>query len=170
MPIKLTDIGANVAVRAGTPVVVLAGGAADNVAQVGPWIDRRPLTDTGLPDFSPRIEGAYESAVLCFVIDCTLAAATTVTFDAKVRTATTSGGAGASDYNSVTFPAAVVATGPGGGGRVIAVARVNVSFNLSTANQFVGYTFTANISTGSVDTITVTPLWVFGGSDVLPVV
>jgi|GEM_PF-6370924 len=170
MPSKLTDVGSSLVLRAGTPLVVVAGGAADNVAQVGPWIDRRPLTDIGLPSLSPRIEGPYESGVLAFVLDCTLAAAVTVIFSAKVQTAVDSSGTGAADYNSITIPASVVATGPGGGGRVIVTARVNVAFNLSTANQYVGYTYTCNISTAAVDTVTVTPIWVFGGSDVVPVV
>lgn len=169
MPIKLTNIGANITARAGTPVVVLAGSGQDNVAQVGPWIDRRPLIDIGLPSLSPRIEGPYESATLFFICDSTLAAAVTLTFNAKIQTAVDNAGTGAADYGGV-LTAAVVATGPGGGGRVITVSRIDVDFNLSTAGQFVGYTFTASLSTGAVDTVTVTPFWVFGGGDVIPVV
>lgn len=169
MPIHLTDIGANLTVRAGTPVVVLAGGAADNVAQVGPWVNRNPLLDIGLPPLSPRIQGPYESAVLAFVIDATLAATVTASFNAKVQTAADSSGTGAADYGS-TIPVSVVATGPGGGGRLIVTSRLNVDFNLSTAGPWVGYTFTMNISSAAVDTVTVTPIWIFGGSDVIPVV
>jgi len=169
MPIKLTNIGANLTVRAGTPVLVTAGGGADNVEQTGPWVNRNPLLDTGLPALSPRIQGPYESAVLAFVLDMNLAAAVTANFNFRIQTAVDGSGTGAADYGTA-FPVTLVGTGPGGGGRITTVVRTNVDFNLSTANAFVGYKFTMNLSSASVDTAQVTPIWIFGGSDVIPVV
>lgn len=170
MPIKLTDIGANVAVRAGTPLAIVAGDAADGVEQSNSvWVNRNPLTDTGLPSLSPRVTGPYESAVLAFVLDATLAVGVTLSFAANGRTAADNSGMGAADYGTA-LAGAVVATGPTGGGRVIVVARLNLDFNLSTAGPYIGYQYTATLSTGAVDKVTVTPFWILGGSDVVPVV
>lgn len=167
--IKLTDIGANVAIRVGTPVTVTAGGGADNVAQNDKWTNRAPLTDTGLPAFSSRIEGPYQSAVLAFILNWTLAAAATVTFSAQPKTASDGNGTGAANYGTA-IAAAVVATGPGGGGSGQTVVRTNITFNLSTAGPWVGSSWTADLSAANTDTCVVTPVWIFGGSDVLPVV
>lgn len=174
----LTDIGAHVALQAGGFLQVVAGGGADNVAQSGPrWIDRAiplgratatvPAGTTGLPAFSPRVEGPYDSAVLALVFDAHLAQAATMTASLTCLTAADSSGTGSAVY--ATVPAAVVATGPTGGGVVRGVLRLNLRLDLAAAGPYVKEQWTVDLSAANTDLVNVYTVWVFGGSDVVPV-
>lgn len=162
-----TDIGAHVAFQAGTMVSATAGGSGDNVEQNGAWIARKPSA-AGPPDFSPRLGGPYSSAVLLLYFRAVLAQGATLTIAANAQTAADSGGTGAADFGDA-FDAAVVATGPAGGGAVKGVVRLDFNFEKSDAGPYIREQFTGNLSAANTDTAVITAVWVFGGSDTVPV-
>lgn len=174
----LTDIGALVAFQPGAHLLITAGAGQDGVQQnTTRWIDRSiplgretsttPPGTTGVPSFSPRAEGPYDSAVLLIFWEAVLAQGATLTLALAALTAADASGTGAAVYSSMA--AAVVATGPTGGGTVRGVTRLNLRLDMAAAGPFVREQYTADLSAANTDTVHLTPAWCFGGSDLIPV-
>lgn len=153
------NIGAFLHAASAAPVTdVTAGGAGDATEVDGTDYDRL-VQGSGGPSLS---------ATLLMHFTAVLAAAATLSLAANVQDADDDG-AGApdtyADYGSALVNA-VVATGPGGGGTVNGVARLNV--NLSGARQWIRAQFTPNLSAANTDTARVSAVWIFGGSTEYP--
>ena len=133
----------------GDNVAVVAGGSNDNVQQTGVSIDRFA---TGLPLVGmPMVR-----------FKAVLAAAATLSLAYVVEH---------SDDNATFVPfqsgaAAVVATGPAGGGTVRDGFRVNV--DLAGAKQYIRLKYTPDLSAANTDTAELSVTWLLGGQRTVP--
>lgn len=169
-PLK-TDIGGIHSARLALAFDMVAGGANDNTLKTGAWIDRSHPGASGLPAFSPRTSGPYGSMTAWLVGQATLAAAATLTLvTGSLETAADTNGTGAVTAVTLT-PSQLIATGPGGGGTVPFNLRLaDKAFYLSTDGTTWRVKLTLDLSAGSVDVAIAAVVFVFGGSDLKPVV
>ncbi|GHC12558.1 hypothetical protein GCM10007291_07280 [Gemmobacter nanjingensis] len=152
MTTQIRSIGDLVAVkRAAANTAVTAGGSGDNTEVAGVIIDRAAI---GFP----------QSCVVAIPFTATLAAAATLTIAFDVDEGNDSALSDAEVLTSAT--AAVVATGPSGGGTVAGTFEANVS--LAGAGRYVRLNFTPNLSAANTDTAALSAVIVFGGMDRLP--
>ncbi|GGW24012.1 hypothetical protein GCM10011452_09250 [Gemmobacter lanyuensis] len=152
MTTQIRSIGELIAVRrAAANTAATAGGSGDNTEVVGVILDRAAL---GFP----------QSAVVAIPYTATLAAGATLAIAWDIDEGNNSG---LSDADVLTSAAAaVVATGPAGGGTVTGTFEANVS--LAGAGRYVRLNFTPNLSAANTDTAALSAVIVFGGSDRLP--
>jgi hypothetical protein len=130
----------------------VAAGAGDNAEVNGATLD--------LLSYGTR----FRSAKLAVAVAATLASGETVTVAGQWQDSAT--GSSWSDYGSVVT-AAVVGTGPSGGGAVSGVAELKV--NLGGARRYVRCKATPNLSRAGTDTATLSGVYVLGGPDELPI-
>lgn len=153
MTTNLRDIGSLVSVaRAAANTAVTAGGGGDNTAVTGVIIDR-------------AAHNWPESAVLAIPFTATLAANATLTLAYTVQEGNNSGLSDAATLATAT--AAVVATGPAGGGTVTGVFEV--SLPLRGAGRYVRANWTPDLSAANTDTAALSAVLVFGGANRVPV-
>lgn len=153
MTTQIRSIGDLITVaRAAANTDATAGGSGDNTAVTGAIIDRMAI-------------GSPQSAVLAIPYTATLAAGETLSIGYTVEEGQA---ANLSDAATLeTADAAVVATGPSGGGTVTGVFEVNVP--MAGAGQYVRANFTPDLSASATDTAALSAVLVFGGADRLPV-
>lgn len=153
MTTQLRNIGALISVmRAAANTAATAAGSGDNTAVTGAIIDRMAI-------------GNPQSAVLAIPYTATLAAGETLSIGHMVQEGNA---ANLSDAETLqTADAAVVATGPVGGGTVTGVFEVDVP--MAGAGQYVRANFTPDLSASGTDTAALSAVLVFGGADRLPV-
>ncbi|WP_293862479.1 hypothetical protein [uncultured Alsobacter sp.] len=135
-----------------------AGGAGDNTAANGPWVNR----DQG-------VGGMFRSAKLVISYTAALGAAATLTFNAKMQDATSSGGAGAADIAADTIdnfaiPATIVGTGAG-----TVTGTIELDLNLAKAKQYLRTVITPDLSAANTDTCTWQATLIMFGFDRDPV-
>lgn len=153
MTTQIRNIGALVAVAcAAAPIAVTAGGAGDDTLATGVILDRLAYSTP-------------QSAVLAIPFSATLADAATLSIGYSVETGNTDDLSDAVVLGSAT--AQVVATGPSGGGDV--VSELSVQLSLAGAGRYVRVKFTPDLSAANTDTADLAAVFVFGGSDRLPV-
>ena len=153
MTTGIRSIGDEIAVRrSAANTAVTAGGGGDNTAVTGVIIDR---ADLGWP----------QSAVLAIPFTTTLAAAATLSLAYTVQEGNAANLSDAATLATAT--AAVVATGPVGGGTVTGTFEVNLS--LAGAGRYVRANFTPDLSAAGTDTAALSAVMVFGGANRLPV-
>jgi hypothetical protein len=142
---------ANATNTSGAPVLIVAAAATDNVARTGTAVD---LNTYGLP----------KSAVLSFKGLFTLGATETATL-----TMATQDSADNSTWNTAVtqYAAAVVGTGPTGGGNVECTAEANI--DLSGFERYVRAVVTVDLSASSTDTGFYVAEFILGGQASLPV-
>ncbi len=137
-----------------TPAVITAAAGNDGVEVEGPAVDRLAL------------RRHYLSAKLIIAFEAMLGDGETLSIAANAQDDIQSNFAGApADYGDA-FANAVVATGGGGGSTER--GTVELSFDLSSARQFIRAQVTADLSAASADTVAIAATWVFGGADELP--
>jgi hypothetical protein len=150
------DIGAVVdLVRIGAASSVTAGGAGDNTAVVGTWLDRENLGSGysgGSIPMSALVSIAY-SAVLAAGQNLTMALLVEDSVDGVTPNA----------YQTI---AAVQAAISAAGGTVN--GQIGFHVNLGSARRFVRFSWTPNLSAASIDTASVFPMCALGGFDRLP--
>lgn len=152
MTTQIRSIGDLIAVRrAAANTAATAGGSGDNTEVAGVILDRAAL---GFP----------QSAVVAIPFTATLAAGATLAIAWDIDEGNNSGLSDAEVLTSAT--AAVVATGPSGGGTVTGTFEANVS--LAGAGRYVRLNFTPNLSAANTDTAALSAVIVFGGADRLP--
>lgn len=152
MTTQIRSIGDLIAVRrAAANTAATAGGSGDNTEVAGVILDRAAL---GFP----------QSAVVAIPFTATLAAGATLTIAWDIDEGNNSGLSDAEVLTSAA--AAVVATGPAGGGTVTGTFEANVS--LAGAGRYVRLNFTPNLSAANTDTAALSAVIVFGGADRLP--
>lgn len=149
----IRSIGDEISVRrAGARAGVTAGGAGDNTAVTGVIIDRAAL-------------GWPHSCVLAIPFTTTLAANETLSIAHTLQDGNAADLSDAGTFVSAT--AAVVATGPAGGGTVTGQFERNV--RLTGAKRYVRFNWTPDLSRGNTDTADVgSAVIVFGGAERLP--
>lgn len=138
--------------RAIANTAVTAGGGGDNTQVTGVILDRAAL-------------GWPKSAVLAIPFTATLAAAATLSLAFNVQEGDDAGLSDAATLQTAT--AAVVATGPGGGGTVTGTFQVNVP--LEGAGRYVRARVTPDLSAVNTDTAALSGVMVFGGAERVPV-
>lgn len=152
MTTQIRSIGDLIAVRrAAANTAATAGGSGDNTEVAGVILDRAAL---GFP----------QAAVVAIPFTATLAAGATLAIAWDIDEGNNSGLSDAEVLTSAT--AAVVATGPSGGGTVTGTFEANVS--LAGAGRYVRLNFTPNLSAANTDTAALSAVIVFGGADRLP--
>lgn len=152
MNTQIRDIGSLIKVdRAAANTSATAGGTGDNTAVTGVIIDRAAI-------------GWPESAVLAIPFTATLAAAATLSIGYTVEEGNASNLSDAATLQ--TEAAAVVATGPGGGGTVTGTFEVSVP--LRGAGRYVRANFTPNLSAANTDTAALSAVLVTGGANRVP--
>lgn len=152
MTTQIRSIGDLIAVaRAAANTAATAGGTGDATAVAGVIIDRAAI---GFP----------QSAVLAIPFTATLGAGDTLSIAYTVQEGNASNLSDAATLK--TAAAAVVATGPGGGGTVTGTFKVNLS--LAGAGRYVRANFTPDLSRANTDTAALSAVLVFGGMDRLP--
>lgn len=152
MTTQIRDIGSLISVlRAAANTAVTAGGGGDNTPVTGVIIDRAAI-------------GWPESAVLAVPFTATLGDAATLSIGYTVQESNDSGLADPGTV--VTAAAAVVATGPSGGGTVTGTLEVSVP--LRGAGRYVRANFTPDLSAANTDTAALSAVMVFGGANRLP--
>lgn len=152
MTTQIRDIGALIKVdRAAANTSITAGGGGDDAPVTGVILDRAAM-------------GWPESAVLAIPFTATLAAGATLSIGYTVQ----EGQAPAlGDAETLaTAAAAVVATGPSGGGTV--TGTFEVSLNLRGAGRYVRANFTPDLSAANTDTAALSAVLVTGGANRLP--
>ncbi len=152
MPYQMTNIGSEIAARAGGSVSAVAGGSGDATEVSSAWFERTDM----------------ESLVFFIYYKATLAQDETLTLTANVQTASDSSGTGAADFGDA-LASAVVATGPSGGGTVEGVSRIDVNLQKSTAGAYVRGQFTPDLSAANTDTAILAGVFVVNGEPI-PVV
>ncbi len=153
MTTVIRSIGDLIAVRrAAANTSITAGGGGDNTAVTGVIIDRAEL-------------GYPQSCVVAIPFTATLAAAATLSIAYTFQDGNNSGLSDAATLQSAT--AAVVATGPAGGGTVTGTHEVNVP--LAGAGRYVRVNWTPDLSAANTDTAALSAVMVFGGSNRVPV-
>lgn len=146
------NVGGHVTLRPGIfQGALTAGGSGNNSALTGAAVDRAGLE--------------YPlSCVLATFAEATLQSGQTLTLTTKLQHS-----ANNSDWaDFATEAAAVVATGPSGGGAVTATHELDV--DLSGANEYVRAVVTPDLSASGTDTAVVMAAICFGGEPELPAV
>lgn len=153
MTTQLRDIGSLISVaRAGANTAVTADAGGDATAVTGAIIDR-------------AAHGWPESAVLAIPFTATLAVGETLSIAYTVQEGQNPG---LSDVATLqTAGAAVVATGPSGGGTVTGTFEVSVP--MRGAGRYVRANFTPDLSRAGTDTAALSAVLVFGGATRVPV-
>lgn len=132
-----------------------AGGAGDNVAVNGAWVDRNVAT--GIPD----------SGKLVVICDTTLTAGQTLSMRAKLQDADDNAGTGAAD---VVDTLQVTDTGVQTG---VASATGQVTFEMDVSfvklRRFVRAVITPDLSNANTDTVNWQAAWIFFGGDRGPI-
>lgn len=141
----------------GTAITSLtAGGAGDNAAITGQWIDRMAFGAGSLP----------LNAELVLAWQAVLAATKTLTLGTvKIEQSSDGVNADPTAYMTFTDPG-IVATGPTGGATLRGAYKLNVF--LGSAKRFIRADFTPDLSNTATDTAIVLALWNFAGFDRLP--
>lgn len=153
MTTQLRDIGSLVSVaRAAANTAVTAGAGGDNTAITGVIIDRAAI-------------GWPESMVLAVPFTATLGQAETLSIAYTVQDGNNSGLSDAGTLQTAT--AAVVATGPTGGGTVTGCFEVSVP--LRGAGRYIRCNTTPDMSRANTDTAALSVVAVFGGANRVPV-
>jgi hypothetical protein len=153
MTTQIRNIGALVSVvGASLNASIVAAGAGDNVEIEGLIIDRAGI---GFP----------QSCVLAVPFTATLAEGATLSITAVLESGNEDDLSDASDLQQV--PAAIVATGPAGGGTV--TGTFEVSAPIMGAGRYLRAKFTPDLSAGAADTADLSSVLVFGGAERLPV-
>lgn len=137
--------GANTATAAGT---------GDATAVTGLYVDRTQ-TDAG----------PFLSAKLVINWSATLAATKTLSLAAQFKDATDASGTGVANYGTA-IAAAVVATGPAGGGTVTGTTEIDV--DLSHAREFFTADITPDLSATGTDTVAWSASYVLFGAKSQP--
>jgi hypothetical protein len=146
------DMGFHLGLRAGGQHAAVAGAASDGQEVTGPtWHD---LKD-------------YGSGVLALVVQATLAEDETLTLAVNLQDAADDQGTGAADYGDA-FAAAVVLTGPTGGGTVRTIVRID--FSLENFQGYLNYQLTPSFSAANTDTSAIAAAFALGGARDLPAV
>uniref|UniRef100_A4WTD3 Uncharacterized protein n=1 Tax=Cereibacter sphaeroides (strain ATCC 17025 / ATH 2.4.3) TaxID=349102 RepID=A4WTD3_CERS5 len=146
------SIGDKIAVRrALANTAATAGGTGDATAVTGVIIDRAAL-------------GWPKSAVLAIPFAATLAAGKTLSLAYTLQHGNDGGLSDAATLKSAD--AAVVATGPSGGGAVAGTFEVNVL--LEGAKRYIRLNVTPDLSATGTDAAEISGVIVFGGADRLP--
>lgn len=153
MTTQIRNIASLIAVMgAAANTAATAGGSGDDTEVTGLILDRGTI---GFP----------QSAVLAIPFTATLAAGKTLTIAYAVYSSA------ADDLSSPTVltsaAAAVVATGPAGGGTVTGTFDVDLS--LAGAGRYLRADFTPDLTATGTDTAALSAVIVFGGADRLPV-
>ncbi|AXQ93199.1 hypothetical protein LV780_04855 [Cereibacter azotoformans] len=152
MTTEIRSIGDKISVRrAIANTAATAGGTGDATAVTGAIIDRAAL-------------GWPKSAVLAVPYTATLAAGKTLSLAYALQHGDASDLADASALASAD--AAVVATGPTGGGTLAGTFEVNVS--LAGAKRYVRLNVTPDLSATATDTAALSGVIAFGGAESLP--
>ena len=150
------DIGAVVdLVRIGAASNATAGGAGDNTAVPGVWIDRFAYAGASAGGSLPM------SALVEIAYTTTLAAGKTLSFGLLVEDSVD--GSTPNAYQTVPLAQAAISVA---GGTVLGSFGWHVS--LTSARRFIRFTWTPDLNATSVDTASIFPMCVFGGFDRLP--
>lgn len=160
MELVLTrNVGALVdLVRAGAASTLTAGGAGNNTAVVGATIDRQNLGGSYSAGSMPM------SAVFGVAYTATLAAGKAL--QAGLTVNSSPDGSTWTPVPGQTFPLANAAVSVAGG-TVNGVAQFNVS--LTSAQRYLQFVWTPNLTAASIDTASIFPMLAFGGFDRNPV-
>lgn len=151
------NIGALVGfARAGAASTLTAGGAGDATPVVGGWIDREAIGANYAAGSLPL------SAAVGIAYTATLAAGKALAMALQVDTSPDNG---TTVTSLLTVASAQVAASPAGG-TVNGVANFAVS--LTSAQRYVRFTWTPDLSATSIDTASIFPMVAFGGFDRLP--
>ena len=152
MTTQLRNIGALISVlRASANVAATAGGSGDDTQVVGAIIDR---AEHGMP----------QSGVLAIPFSATLAEGETLSVLTEIESGNEDDLGDAETLT--TTAAAVVATGPSGGGTVTGTVQVDVA--LMGAARYVRAKFAPDLSASGTDTAALSSVLVLGGADRLP--
>lgn len=152
MTSQIRNIGALISLaRAAANTAVTAGGGGDGSAVTGAIIDR-------------AAHGFPQSAVLAIPYTATLAAGETLSIAYTVQSGNADNLSDAATLVSAT--AAVVATGPSGGGTVTGVFEVDAF--IGGAGRYMRANFTPTMSRDATDTAALSAVMVFGGAERLP--
>lgn len=152
MTTEIRNIGDKIAARRAIPVTRLtAGGTGDATKITGVIIDRAAL-------------GWPQSAVVLYAGTATLAAAATLSLTREILSSAASNMASPDTLHAAE--AAVVATGPGGGGTVH--FEIEQNLNLSGAGRYVQVNPTPDLSAANTDIAQVSVTLVLGGANRLP--
>jgi hypothetical protein len=152
MTTQIRSIGDLIKVaRAAANVAATAGGSGDAAEVTGPIIDR-------------AASGHPQSAVLAIPYTATLGEGETLSIAYSIEEGQADDLSDAEVLTSAT--AAVVATGPTGGGTVSGAFEVDLS--LRAAGNYVRTKFTPDLSAANTDTAALSAVLVFGGMDRLP--
>lgn len=142
---------------------VTAGGAGDNTAINGAWIDRTLGGAIGLAG-SAKVVVAWKT---------TLAANKTLSLAFKMQDADTSGGSGSADAgvdaypNGAAYASTAVATDSGSGSTLTGTSEFDV--NLTGLRQFVRAVITPDLNASGTDTATIMSAYLLFGSDRIPI-
>lgn len=149
------NIGGLIAVRAASSAFsITAGAGTDNTTKTGIAIDR----------LDPASASLARSAVFAVLTDATLASGATLQVAGTVYDS--ADGTNFAVYNSTSFAAMTVSTGPSGGGARVAQAELDV--DLSSARRYVRFDHVPNLSAAGTDTAITCAVAVFGGFGRLP--
>ena len=137
----------------------IAAGLGDNVAVVGPVIDRLPQIDGDQP-------ARFDSCVVTSAMRATLGAADLATLTILVEEADLVGGPFAAIPVALAPPDLVLT---GGGGGTTEVGGHSHDLRLSPRKRFLRLTTTVDLSAGAADIASYGALLVLGGADRAPV-
>ena len=150
------DIGAVVdLVRIGAASTATAGGAGDNTAVVGTWLDREGL---GLGYAGGSIP---MSALVSIAFTATLAAGKGLNMALLVEDS--ADGVAANTYQTIS---AVQAALSAAGGTVN--GQIGFHVNLGSARRYVRFTWTPDLTNTATDTASIFPMCALAGFDRLP--
>ena len=151
------NIGAIVGLaRAGAASTLTAGGAGDATAVPGVWIDRQAIGQTYAAGSLPL------SAAVGIAYSAVLAAGKALAMALQVDTSPDNG----TTVNSLQTVASAQVAASAAGGTVNGVASFAVS--LTSAQRYVRFTWTPDLSNTTTDTAAIFPMVAFGGFDRLP--
>jgi hypothetical protein len=151
------DIGAVVdLVRIGAASTATAGGAGDNTAVPGVWIDRFAYSGASAGGSLPM------SALVEIAYTTTLAAGKTLSFALLVEDSPDGSTAIAPVQ---TIPSAQAAISVAGG---TVLGSYGWHVNLGSARRYVRFTWAPDLNASGTDTASIFPMCVFGGFDRLP--
>ena len=147
-------------VRAGAASTLTAGGAGNNVAVVGSTIDRQNISGSGFAG-QPYGGSMPMSALFGMAFTATLAAGKALTGALTVNHSPD----GATWTPLQTITAAQAALSAAGG---TVVGQLNFQVSLTSAQRYLQFVWTPNLTATSIDTASIFPLLAFGGFDRLP--
>jgi len=153
MTTTIRNIGALIAVMRGSAnVAATAAGSGDATEVIGAILDR-------------GANGYPQSGVLAISYSATLQEGETLSIASVIESGDASDLSDATDLK--TSASAVVATGPTGGGTVTGTVEVDVG--LMGAGRYLRAKFTPDLSASGTDTAALSSVFVFGGTDRVPV-